>query len=128
LQFSGAPAFTELRAMKLKPELAELIDGGWRKAMSQPAGEDVLTVLASAIHAVATTHDYQSAVFKAIHKAKRPASVAAVCGALAGALYGAHELPIVWRETLPGSDQLLRVSGRLLSEMPARDDQAKSSS
>lgn len=116
LQFNGAPAFAELRAGKLKPELVDLIDGGWRSAMTQPAGEDVLSVLASAIHAVATTQNYQSAVFKAMHKATQPASVAAVCGALAGAMSGLHELPIVWRETLAGSDQLLRVSARLLTE------------
>ncbi len=125
MQFNGAPAFTALRASKLKPELLELIDGGWRTAMTKPAGDDVLSVLASAIHAVATTHSYQSALFKALHKAMRPASAAAVCGALAGALYGVQELPIVWRETLPGSDQLVRVGTQLFNEMASRDDKVR---
>ena len=82
--------------------------------MTQPAGEDVLTVLASAIHAVATTNSFQSAVFKSMHKAARPANVAAVCGALAGALYGVQGLPIVWRETLANTAELLALGERLL--------------
>jgi ADP-ribosylglycohydrolase len=123
VQLNGAPAFVALRAGKLKPELQDLIDGRWRTAMIQPAGDDVLSVLASAIHAVVTTHNYQAAIFKAMHKATRPGSVAAVCGAVAGALYGVQELPIVWRETLPGRDQVLRTSERLLNEMPARNNQ-----
>lgn len=121
VQFSDAPAFTVLRAGKLKPELQDLIDGGWRKALTQVAGEDVLTVLANAVHAVATTHSYQAAVFKATRKAARPVSGAAVCGALAGALYGVHELPIVWRETLPGADRLLRIGARLLNDTGANN-------
>lgn len=121
LQFEDAPAFKALRAGKLKPELQDLIDGGWRKALTQSAGEDVLTVLASAVHAVGTTHNYQAALFKATHKAARPASVAAVCGALAGAWYGVHELPLVWRETLPGAEQLLRAGARLLNETGANN-------
>ncbi len=124
MQFSGAPAFRELRAVKLKSELVDLIDGGWRRAMTQAAGDDVLSVLASAIHAVATTHSYPAAVLKSMHKATRPAGVAAVCGALTGALYGVQELPIIWRETLPGGDQLLRVGTRLLNETALRGPEA----
>lgn len=120
-QFNGA-ACKALRVGKLKPELLNLIDGGWRMALTQPAGDDVLSVLASAIHAVATTNNYQAAVFKASHKATRPAQVAAVCGAMAGALYGVQGLPIVWRETLPKAQELLRLSERLLNEMPVKLD------
>lgn len=115
LQFNTGKALTALRELRLKPELERLIDGGWRTAMSQPAGEDIVSVLATAIHALATTPDFQSAVFKAMHKAARPASVAAVCGALAGARYGVQGLPIVWRETLPGANELLTVAERLLT-------------
>lgn len=107
-------AFTELRTLPLKPELLDLIDGGWRVALTQASGEDVLSVLASAMHAVATTHNFQSALFKSMQRAAQPATVGAVCGALAGALYGVHGLPIIWRETLPRADDLLRISERLL--------------
>ncbi len=117
--FKAGKACDELRTIKLKPELERFIDGGWRTAMTQAADEDVLSVLASAVHAVATTNNFQSAVCKSMHKAARPANVAAVCGALAGALYGVQGLPIVWRETLPKVAELLALSERLLNTDPS---------
>ena len=73
-------------------------------------------MLASACHALATTGNFRDAVFKAMQKSARPAVVGAVCGALAGALYGVQGLPIVWRETLPRAEELLKLSERLLFE------------
>lgn len=111
-------AFAELRKATLKPQLQDLIDGGWRHALLEPAGEDVITVLASALHALFTTHDFAAAIARCAQHAKRPTTVAAVCGALAGALYGVQGLPIVWRETLPRAEELLQVAERLLVEAP----------
>ncbi len=119
VEFKDGKAFTALRTLSLKPEMKNLIDGGWRTAMTQPAGEDVVSILGSAIHALATTQNFQAALFKSLHDAARPATVAAVCGALAGAFYGLQGLPIVWRETLPKTQELLALAERLLSESPA---------
>ncbi len=116
LQFNTGKAAAALRALKLKPELEDLINGGWRTAMTHPAADDCLSVLASACHALATTGNFRDAVFKAMQKSARPAVVGAVCGALAGALYGVQGLPIVWRETLPRAEELLKLSERLLFE------------
>ncbi|MGD9841409.1 MAG: ADP-ribosylglycohydrolase family protein [Steroidobacteraceae bacterium] len=116
--FNAGRAGAALRSLKLKPELGNLIDGGWRTAMTHPAGEDCLTVLSSALHAVATTNSFQAAVFKSMHKAARPATVGALCGALAGALYGVQGMPIVWRETLIKSTELMQLSERLLIVAP----------
>jgi ADP-ribosylglycohydrolase/protein-tyrosine phosphatase len=118
LEFKEGQAFTALRAVSLKPEISNLIDGGWRTAMTHAAGEDVVSILASAIHALATTQTFPSAVFKSMHNAARAETVGAVCGALAGAWYGMQGLPIVWRETLVKSDELLIVAERLLTESP----------
>jgi ADP-ribosylglycohydrolase len=117
VEFRDGKAFAELRALPLKPEMSNLIDGGWRTAMTHPAGEDVVSILGSAIHALATTQNFQAAVFKSMHKAARPETVGAVCGALAGAWYGVQDLPIVWRETLPKADELLALGERLLTEV-----------
>jgi ADP-ribosylglycohydrolase len=119
VEFSDGNAFAELRALSLKPELSNLIDGGWRTAMTHPAGEDVVSILGSAIHALATTQNFQAAVFKSMHNAVQPQTVGAVCGALAGAWYGVQDLPIVWRETLPKADELLVLAERLLTETGA---------
>jgi ADP-ribosylglycohydrolase len=108
-----------LRDLPLKAEVMALLDGGWRHALREPAGDDVLSILASALHALFTTHDYPSAIARCVQQAKRPAIVAAVCGALAGALYGVQGLPIIWRETLPHADELLKVADRLLIAAPA---------
>lgn len=118
VQFHEGQAFTALRALPLKPEIKDLIDGGWRTAMTHAAGDDVLSILASAIHAFATTQSFQAAVFKSMQNALRPDTVGAVCGALAGAWYGVQGLPIVWRETLPKADELMMVAQRLLNEAP----------
>ncbi len=114
LTFHEGAAFHALRQVSLKPEMNDLLAGGWRTALTHPAADDVLSVLACAIHALATTSDFQAAIFKAMHKATQPALVGAVCGVLAGALYGVQGLPIVWRETLPKSNELLVLSERLL--------------
>ncbi len=119
VELQHGSALTELRKLPLKPELLNLINGGWRTAMTDPAGEDVVSVLASAIHALATTHSFQAAIFKSMQSAQLPSTVAAVCGALAGALYGAQGLPIVWRETLPKASQVLVVSERLFMNAAA---------
>ena len=118
VQFNTGKAAGTLRRLKLKPELENLINGGWRIALTQPAVDDCLSVLASACHALATTSNFRDAVFKAMHMSARPAVVGAVCGALAGALYGVQGLPIVWRETLPKAEELLKLSERLLFEAP----------
>jgi ADP-ribosylglycohydrolase len=118
MQFKTGHAYAALRAIKLKPELENLIDGGWRTAMTHPAGEDCVSVLATACHALATTHSFQAAVLKSMHKAARPAMVGAVCGALAGSLYGVQGVPIVWRETLPKANDLLSLGERLLMAAP----------
>jgi hypothetical protein len=120
VEFREGRAFTALRALSLKPEMGNLIDGGWRTAMTHPAGEDVVSILGSAVHALATTQNFQAALFKSMHGAARPATVAAVCGALAGAFYGVQGLPIVWRETLPKAPELLVLAERLLIESPAQ--------
>ena len=119
MQYKDGRAYAALRSQKLKPELERFIDGGWRTAMTQPAGEDVVSVLASACHALATTDNYQAAVFKCLHNSVRPHTVGAVCGALAGALYGVQGLPIVWCETLPKAAELLSAGERLLRSAPA---------
>ncbi len=109
-------AFAALNALTLKPEIQALRDGGWRHALNEPAGEDCISILAAALHAVFTTQDYVSAMGRAMRDATQPIRVAALTGALAGAVYGVKELPIVWRETLSGADELAVVARRLIME------------
>jgi ADP-ribosylglycohydrolase len=119
VSLAGGDVFNALRALPLKPEIIALLDGDWRHALREPAGDDVVSILASALHALFTTHDYPSAIQRCVQQARRPAAVAAVCGALAGALYGVQGLPIIWRETLPRANELLKVADRLLVAAPA---------
>jgi ADP-ribosylglycohydrolase len=118
MQFNNGHAYAALRSLRLKPELQNVIDGGWRTAMTHPAGDDCLSVLASACHAIATTSSFQAAVFKSMQKAARPATVGSVCGALAGAVYGVQGLPLVWRATLANANEVMQISERLLIAAP----------
>lgn len=114
MMFADGQAIACLRALNLKPEVLELIDGGWRRALTQPAGEDVLTVLAAVCHAVATTNDFQAALLRATKGSTRPTLSGALAGALAGALYGVQGLPILWCESLSRVQELRVLSDRLL--------------
>ncbi len=119
LQFNTGSAAAALRAIKLKPELEQLINGGWRTAITSPAGTDCVSVLASACYALATTTDFHGALSKSVAHATQPAVVGGVCGALAGVLYGLQGLPIVWRETLPKAKDFLVLGERLLLAAPS---------
>lgn len=113
-EFTSAQIFVELRAAPLKPELAKFVVGTERHA-DAAAGHDVISVLAAARNALATTQNFSDALFKVLRGAARPATAGAVCGALAGALYGVQGLPILWRETAPQASLWLNISTQLLT-------------
>jgi ADP-ribosylglycohydrolase len=92
---------------------AAILAPGWHPGMATEFNGAVWPCLASAVWAVRTTGDYESAVRAAVDLGGDTDTVAAVTGGLAGAVYGVDAIPARWTEPLhvpvPGwGDRVLR--------------------
>lgn len=108
IEAAQGQAFTLLRQQALKPQVAVLLDGGWR-VMRAPGGVDIVSVLAQAWRAFAETNSFHAGMLSAIQTSPAAATVGAVYGALAGAHYGVHALPKDWREQVAQRPLLLKL-------------------
>lgn len=79
---------------------AAVLDPGWHPSMATEFNGAVWPCLASAVWAVRTAGDYESAVRAAVDLGGDTDTVAAVTGGLAGAVYGVEAIPARWTESL----------------------------
>jgi hypothetical protein len=79
---------------------AAILAPGWHPSMATEFNGAVWACLASAVWALRTTADYESALRVAIDLGGDTDTVAAVTGGLAGAVYGAEAIPARWTERL----------------------------
>ncbi|HMN46054.1 MAG TPA: ADP-ribosylglycohydrolase family protein [Povalibacter sp.] len=104
LELSATPAIRLLRDRRLRPEVAALLDGGWR---SLPAkGDDALSLGVGALRAVDAANDFAEAMSAALSQAESAATLGALSGTLAGACFGIASIPDRWREAVPQSRAL----------------------
>lgn len=94
LRAQGA-ACDELRRQPLKPPLAALLNGDWRR---MPAHADIVAVLAAAWRHFAEADTLHTGMSAAVKGAPLPATAGAVYGALAGAHFGSGAIPAEWRD------------------------------
>lgn len=104
VELHETPALRLLRSRRLRPEVAALLDGGWRSRVA--TGDDALSVCAGALQAVESANDFAEAMSAALERAESTPTLDALTGTLAGACFGIASIPHRWREAVPQSREL----------------------
>lgn len=98
-----------VRQRQIRPQIAALLDGDWRRA--EPA-EGALALLAKVFDIFRSTQTFESAIREAVYVST---TCAAWVGALAGAHYGSTAVPIEWRRAAPEHERLAQLASRFAS-------------
>ena len=73
----------------------------------------VVDTLEASLWCFMTTHDYESAVLKAVNLGGDTDTIAALVGGLAGIYYGMNEMPYKWIEMIPKKDKIIELGNTL---------------
>lgn len=98
LSLGQTPAIALLRSRRLRPEVAAVLDGGWRNLAA--AGEDAVSVCVRALRALDTADGFVAALQAGLTAAPL-STVGALTGTLAGTYFGIASIPDRSREAVP---------------------------
>jgi len=95
-----------LRQRQLKPQIAALLGGDWRR--TEPL-DGALSVVANTLDIFRATSSFEAAICEAV---RGGSTCGALVGSLAGAYYGSQALPVEWRRAVPDAARLGTAASR----------------
>jgi ADP-ribosyl-[dinitrogen reductase] hydrolase len=95
-----------LRQRQVKPQIAALLAGDWRR--TEPI-DGAPSLLANVLDIFRATNSFESAIREAV---RGGSTFAALVGSLAGAYYGSQAIPLEWRRAVPDSARLAQLVSR----------------
>lgn len=101
----------------LRPEVADIAAGGYRRALATPARvrSNTLEVLALALDAFEAAANWRDGALACANRGGDSDVLTAAYGQLAGAHFGAPAIPPAWRNSLVARDTIVDFADRLLA-------------